>query len=269
MDSATKSAEINELAAALSVAQGSMKFATKDSTNPHYKSDYADLASVWEAIRKPLSDNGLAVSQLPMGDHLHTLLMHKSGQWVSSETPIKCQVPTNPQAYGSGLTYARRYALAAITGITQGDDDGNAASGAHDQKPANSYYRPAPDDSYPPDIDSASQQRERIAAAQGTKPSRPTIIEANRLTTAIQTCEKVHNPKTGKSYLQCTFILHDPAMGRGQEGRASVFENKGKPGFIETVMAHKGEYVEYEIEKKESNGKQYINIVGIIGKVSE
>jgi hypothetical protein len=266
MDSATKSAEINELAAALSVAQGSMKFATKDSTNPHYKSDYADLASVWEAIRKPLSDNGLAVSQLPMGDHLHTLLMHKSGQWVSSETPIKCQIPTNPQAYGSGLTYARRYALAAITGITQGDDDGNAASicGHDRQTVTNSYYRPAQDDA-----DSADNQRERIAAAQGTKPSRPTIIEANRLTTAIQTCEKVHNPKTGKSYLQCTFILHDPAMGRGQEGRASVFENKGKPGFIETVMAHKGEYVEYEIEKKESGGKQYINIVGIIGKVSE
>jgi hypothetical protein len=131
METETKlrsSAEINELAGALISAQSRMKHAAKGKQNPHFKADYADLASVWNAVRKPLTDAGLAVTQLPMGDVLLTVLMHKSGQYIASETPIKSKDPSNPQAYGSGLTYARRYALASICGIAQADDDAQAAT---------------------------------------------------------------------------------------------------------------------------------------------
>lgn len=125
---------LNELFAALSLAQGEMTHATKDSRNPHLNSRYADLASVWGAIRAPLTKNGLSVIQLPNGDELETILAHKSGQFIIAKTPIKT-VKNDAQGYGSGLTYARRYALASIVGIVQDDDDGNIASNTINNKP--------------------------------------------------------------------------------------------------------------------------------------
>jgi len=122
---------IGALAAALAKAQGAMKFASKDSTNPHFKSKYADLAAVWEAIREPLSANGLAIFQNPSSDAngiiLETILMHASGEFIRST----CWMPVaqkTAQAYGSATTYARRYSLAAVAGVAADDDDGNAAS---------------------------------------------------------------------------------------------------------------------------------------------
>lgn len=126
------SAEIGELAAALAAAQGEITGALKDSKNPFFKSSYADLASCWEACRGPLSKNGLAVIQTPLesdnGVKLKTMLAHKSGQWIRGTL---CMTPTksDPQGIGSCLTYARRYALAAIVGLSQIDDDANQASG--------------------------------------------------------------------------------------------------------------------------------------------
>lgn len=129
-----KSEQINELALALSKAQAMMTFAIKDKTNPHFRSDYADLASVLSAIRDPLSKNDLSISQLPDGNNLVTILMHKSGQWLSSTTPI-LTTKNDAQGYGSGITYARRYALASIAGIAQDDDDANEASAPQAQPP--------------------------------------------------------------------------------------------------------------------------------------
>ncbi|HSR80889.1 MAG TPA: ERF family protein, partial [Hyphomicrobiaceae bacterium] len=84
-----RSPDVGELAAALAKAQGSMRNATLNRTNPHFKSRYADLASVFDAIRKPLADNGLAVSQLIDDGRLVTLLMHSgSGEWLSSEMTL-------------------------------------------------------------------------------------------------------------------------------------------------------------------------------------
>jgi ERF superfamily len=126
------SAEINELASALAKAQGSITGALKDSANPFFKSKYADLASCWDACRTALSMSGLAVVQCPMtdptGTYLVTILMHSSGQWIQSSLQVQCK-DDSAQAMGSGLTYARRYALAAMVGIAQIDDDGNSASG--------------------------------------------------------------------------------------------------------------------------------------------
>lgn len=133
-----QSENVNELSAALAKAQGVMKTAAFNKTNPHFKSKYADLASVLEAIREPLANNALSLTQvLRVRDHglvLVTVLRHSSGQWVESEYPLPATA--RPQELGSALTYARRYSLSAITCIAaEEDDDGNAAEAAHGRRP--------------------------------------------------------------------------------------------------------------------------------------
>lgn len=122
---------IGSLAAALAKAQGAMTPALKDAANPFFKSKYADLSSVWEAARKPLSTNELAVIQTTNGDSevvtVITTLIHSSGQWVRGTLKMR-PVKNDPQGIGSCLTYARRYALSAIVGICPDDDDGEAAT---------------------------------------------------------------------------------------------------------------------------------------------
>lgn len=126
-----KSQEINELAKALSKAQGKIRHAVKDSANPFFKSKYADLTSVWDAIREAFQAEGLAVAQCPQVENgasvLETILMHSSGQWMSSTVPLN-PVKNDPQGLGSAITYMRRYALQSIAGVCSDDDDGNAAS---------------------------------------------------------------------------------------------------------------------------------------------
>lgn len=125
-----KSPEIKNLATALNKFQAEVEPVKKGASNPFFKSKYADLASIIEAIRKPLSDNGLSFAQFPAGDGgLTSILMHTSGEWIE-ETYIMKPVDAKPQTAGSAITYMRRYALGAMLGIaTEEDDDGNAASG--------------------------------------------------------------------------------------------------------------------------------------------
>lgn len=127
-----QSENIAELAAALAKAQGSIGNAVKDSANPFFKSKYADLTSVREACQEHLSKAGIAVIQSPTfvsgAQYLCTTLAHSSGQWMRGFYPIN-PVKNDPQGVGSAITYARRYALAAMTGVAPEDDDGNAASG--------------------------------------------------------------------------------------------------------------------------------------------
>lgn len=133
-----KSDTITKLAAALVRAQSQIQPAIKDSKNPFYNSTYANLESCWEALRKPLTLNGLSVLQLPcdLGSKpaLETVLLHESGEWISETTPLLL-VKQDPQALGSSLTYQRRYSLAAITSLVQSDDDGNVASGKNVPQP--------------------------------------------------------------------------------------------------------------------------------------
>lgn len=129
---------IAKLAGSLAKAQGAMRAALKDSVNPHFRSRYADLAGVWDACREPLATNGLAVIQTPgeIGDktiELTTILAHESGEWIQSTFTIPVSKP-DAQGVGSAVTYARRYALAAMVGIVQDDDDGNAAAGSAPRK---------------------------------------------------------------------------------------------------------------------------------------
>ena len=137
--SSTQSPSLDKLATALSKAQGQMKPAVKDSTNPFFKAKYADLSSVWDACRKPLSDNGLSVVQTMKttvyGDVcVITTLLHTSGQWIRGELSMK-PVKADPQGLGSCLTYNRRYSLAALVGICPEDDDANEASKGEAKKP--------------------------------------------------------------------------------------------------------------------------------------
>jgi hypothetical protein len=126
------SPELDQLATALALAQGSMQGAVKDRTNPAFKSSYADLASTWDACRVALSTNGLAVSQHPgrLEDGsvtVTTFLLHKSGQHMSS---VCSALPrdASPASVGSVVTYLRRYGLAAAVGVSPEDDDGQAGS---------------------------------------------------------------------------------------------------------------------------------------------
>lgn len=139
--------QINELAGALAKAQGEIGKAkqSQEAVVPmkkggQYSYGYATLADIWDACRKPLSDNGIAVMQaaetIEGGVEITTLLAHSSGQWASSQLVFVLE-ENDPQAIGSALTYGRRYGLAAIVGIAPAeDDDGQAAKGikAHQTK---------------------------------------------------------------------------------------------------------------------------------------
>lgn len=126
------SESISKIAPALLEAQKSITFASKDATNPHFKSKYADLETVVDAIKAPLNTNGIMFIQTfspsPAGFLcLTTRLMHISGEWLEDTLTMPLQ-KNDAQGYGSAATYSRRYALAAITGLYQADDDGTEAA---------------------------------------------------------------------------------------------------------------------------------------------
>ncbi len=137
----SQSESINELAAALSKAQGEMQAAIKDKVNPFFKSSYADLGSVWDAARPVLSKYGLCVMQttemssVSPGIIMVTTLAHTSGQWVKSYLPLNPS-KNDSQGIGAALTYLRRYSLSAIVGVVcDEDDDGETAVGRGKQAP--------------------------------------------------------------------------------------------------------------------------------------
>lgn len=129
-----KSEQINDLAASLSKAQSELEDAKKNSVNPHFKSKYADLSAVLAECRKILPGHGLSVVQSTAveGENiiLTTTLMHSSGQWISGQIPL-IMGKRDMQGMGSAISYARRYGLSALVGISQEDDDGNVAKDAH------------------------------------------------------------------------------------------------------------------------------------------
>lgn len=130
-----QSAEIKELTTALVKAQAKIKHAEKSANNPFFKSKYADLPAVIDAAKPHLLEAGISLVQLPDTDDtgnaiLMTQMTHISGQWMRSYYPVRPAKANDPQALGSAMTYARRYAYCAMTGVTAigEDDDGNLAS---------------------------------------------------------------------------------------------------------------------------------------------
>lgn len=177
------SPELGELAKALAGVQSEIGFARKTAVNPHFKNTYANLADVWDACRAALTKHGLSVVQVPDTDGervvLTTTLLHTSGQWIRGVYPVR-PVKNDPQSYGSALTYARRYGLAAMVGVVaDDDDDGQRASTPsrqvnqpyYDQQPRQGYA-PPPQDDFPPSYGGPSPEPQTVAppAAQGQDP---------------------------------------------------------------------------------------------------
>jgi len=125
-----KSESIKNISTALAVFHIKMDVIKKDAKNPFFKSTYASLSNILDAIKIPLAESDLSFSQHPMGENgMSTILMHKSGEWLGSHFTMK-PMKNDPQGIGSCITYMRRYALAAILGLNiDEDDDGNQASG--------------------------------------------------------------------------------------------------------------------------------------------
>ena len=126
-----QSEKIDILVKALARVQRDLDPAVKNATNPFFQSKYADLESVWASCRELLTDAGLVVIQTmddtDGGITLITTLAHESGQYISGRLRMNPEKNT-PQGIGSAITYARRYALAAMVGIVTDDDDGNEAT---------------------------------------------------------------------------------------------------------------------------------------------
>jgi len=135
-----QSESIADLATSLCSAQAEMGGAIKDSNNPFFKSNYADLTSVIKVIKEPFAKHGLSFVQLPVtsvggnGIGVATMLMHDSGQWIQSEYLLPMDKVT-PQGAGSAITYARRYALQSLVGIPSVDDDSEMAMYRNDPAP--------------------------------------------------------------------------------------------------------------------------------------
>lgn len=188
---------INELAAALSKAQGEMQAAIKDKVNPFFKSSYADLGSVWDAARPVLSKYGLCIMQTtemnPDGSKIImvTTLAHTSGQWVKSFLPLN-PAKNDSQGIGAAITYLRRYSLSAIVGVVcDEDDDGETASGrGKTQQPQqNNNQNPPP---------APAQQKEQAPVERVGK------TEIIALTTLIQNLDEESN-KSFRGWIKKSF----------------------------------------------------------------
>jgi hypothetical protein len=134
-----KSESIKNISAALISFSVKVEKVKKDATNPFFKSKYATLSNILEAIHEPLIESGLSFSQFPTDENgLTTILMHaESGEYLESTYSMR-PVKDDPQGRGSVITYQRRYALAAVLGLNIDDDDANTAThgGATPEKAA-------------------------------------------------------------------------------------------------------------------------------------
>jgi hypothetical protein len=162
----TQSDNIADLAASLAKAQSEMGAVHKDQDNPYFRSKFAGLSTVWEAVRPALTKNGLSIVQMPGSDErgyfVQTQLLHSSGQWIRSTTYMK-PAKEDPQGIGSLISYARRYALQAMVMACPDDDDGEAAMGrTATQKPAEA---PKP---------AAKAETPKAKAVKATEPAKET-----------------------------------------------------------------------------------------------
>ena len=171
------SEQINEIAGALAKAQSAMGHAVKDRTNPHMRNKYATLAAVIDAARPHLSAQGVCIVQsATLADDrvaVVTLLAHSSGQWLRATTSLpptalstKGATGLDAQSVGSTITYAKRYGLMAMLGISaeDEDDDGNAASGRRSDPPRSTEQRQSAPTTPPPAGTAAADWR--VGAAQ-------------------------------------------------------------------------------------------------------
>ena len=213
------------LAGALAKAQLQIEPASKNATNPHFRSHYADLASIWDACRGPLNTNGLSIVQFPCdGDvgrtGLCTMLLHSSGEYISEVVTTRSQ-KDDPQGLGSALTYLRRYALAAVVGVTATeDDDGNAAS-----TPANARVStPAPRPYIPPPVS--------MPAVNAPAPIKPVSQPVSQ-----PVAKPVQTATAGTSAVQAIVEYYKVDQGTGKNGKPYTKHRIGWTG-IDGIMTY-------------------------------
>lgn len=187
---------INEIAAALAKGKSAAGTAKKNSTNPHLKNKYADLGEVDAVYRDAYLPQGIVVTQWPLSGggekevRLCTLVMHHaSGQWIKAIAALPA-VKSDPQAYGSAITYARRYALAAALGIiADEDDDGNRAS-----------RQPAPEQpkSEPRPVDLAALERDIKSMSEAKS-----LAELDAMAKKVATSWPSHRNAVTVAYTKC------------------------------------------------------------------
>jgi hypothetical protein len=218
-----RSEHLNELAAALCRAQAEMDDAEKVKANPAFRSKYADLGAVWDAAKPALTKHGLSVAQFcepgPDGTlMLTTMLLHASGQFISG-TAMLPLAKQDPQGYGSALTYARRYGLAAMVGVCPEDDDGNAASHRQErpQQRQEAPQRPAAParSANPPQAPPRAQQavqagetRKSIWAASGGESAGDRAAQADELELESPgggQCSECHAPANKPHSPRCSW----------------------------------------------------------------
>jgi len=198
------------LAGALAKAQLQIEPASKNATNPHFRSHYADLASIWDACRGPLGANGLSIVQFPCDGEvgrigLCTMIVHSSGEWMSETITVKA-LKEDPQFLGGVLTYLRRYSLAAVVGVTATeDDDGNAAStpaNARVAAPASRPYIPPPVS--PPAVNAPPVAHKPVSQPVSQPVAKP-VQTATAATSAVQAIVEFYKVdegtgKNGRAY---------------------------------------------------------------------
>jgi hypothetical protein len=159
---------IKNIASALLKAQKEMGDAKKDAKNPFFKSNYADLNSIREAAIPVLNAHGISVLQPTIHSEgrsfVRTLLLHESGEYMASDTEIICAKSNDPQAHGSGISYARRYGLQAFLNVGAVDDDGEAAMGR---------TKPAPQKASPPPVEAATESTDAPPAKKSSSFKKP------------------------------------------------------------------------------------------------
>ena len=199
------SEQINDIAAALAKAQTKVKNAIPNAENPHFRSSYADLEAVKAACMDALNANGIAVVQSPVVTDgrvgVTTRLLHSSGQWIEGEFTMP-SVKADPQGYGSALTYARRYTLAAFAGVATGeDDDGEGAHGRGEKDKGGNGNKTAPaakPTSTPPPPSPAKPT--------GKMPEAVTKLGDGEMVRLVRTVDRVEPPPQGKKAKRVHFV---------------------------------------------------------------
>lgn len=171
----TTSEQIDAISGALAKAQGVMKNATLNKVNPHFKNRYADLSAIRDAVIPSLAANGIGLVQTieptDIAPVVVTRLVHSSGQWIESRCPL--YGIGDMQKMGSAITYARRYSLSAICGISADeDDDGNAAASNGNAKAAEPAKAPEGFDGWLADLESTADEG-TVALEAAWKKSQP------------------------------------------------------------------------------------------------
>lgn len=193
-----KSESIGKLAESMSKAQASLKSAPFNRVNPHFKNRYADLTSVIDTARKPLSENGLTFMQFVSCSgpvvSVETVIAHSSGEWISGTLSLTA-TKGDPQGVGSAITYAKRYGLCAALGISaDDDDDANEAS-----TPANTQ-RPVPQNGKP----EASPKKQFADAVKGWAQVAPEDVRAACLQVAKAAGIDANTPDADSAWTKAT-----------------------------------------------------------------